>query len=164
MTMNRTQKYAWFSLAIFSLSIAVAGYNFYGVFVSKKLADSFIGRYWSVFAFSLILIPALILLRKKQSPAEVDSDERDEQIRKKAIVASYTSAVILFIISILILWFAVGPNGTIPVWIFPLIVLEVFFMAMVVYSIAILIQYGRAGKENEKSGQNVVSEPHFSKG
>ena len=148
--MNRTQKNAWFSLAIFSLSIALAGRNFYCEFVAKKLPDSFLSRHWSTFAFLVIMIPALILLRKKQSPAEVDSDERDGLIRKKAMIASYTSVWILFTISILILWFAIGPNGTIAVWVFPLIILEVFFIAMIIYSIAILIQYGRGGKDGEE--------------
>jgi hypothetical protein len=148
--MNKTQKNAWFSLAIFSFSIALAGYNFYCEFVAKELPDNFLVRHWSVFAFLAIFIPAIILLRKQQSPAEVDSDERDALIRKNALVASYTSAWILFAISILILWLAVGPNGTIAVWIFPLIVLEVFFIAMIIYSIAILVQYDREPK-GEKS-------------
>ena len=148
--MNKTQKNAWFSLAIFSFSIALAGYNFYCEFVVKKLPDSFLSRHWSVLAFLVIFIPAMILLRKKQSPAEVDSDEQDVLIRKKALVASYTSVWILFIISILILWLAIGPGGTIAVWLFPFIILEVFFIAMIIYSIAILVQYGRESK-GEKS-------------
>jgi hypothetical protein len=148
--MNKTQKNAWFSLAIFSLSIALAGYNFYCEFVVKKLPVSFLSRHWSVFAFLVIFIPAMILLRKKQSPAEVDSDERDGLIRKKALVASYTSIWILFTISILILWLTIGLDGTIAVWLFPLIILEVFFIAMITYSIAILVQYGRESK-GEKS-------------
>ena len=148
--MNKTQKNAWFSLAIFSLSIALAGYNFYCEFVAKKFPDSFLGRHWSAFAFVVIFIPAIILLRKKQSPAEVDSDERDVLIRKKALLASYTSTWILFTISILILWFAIGPNGTIAVWIFPLVILEVFFIAMIIYSIAILVQYGWGGKDGQE--------------
>ena len=148
--MNKTQKNAWFSLAIFSLSIALAGHNFYCEFVAEKLPDSFLGRHWSAFAFFAIFIPAMILLRKKQSPAEVDSDERDALIRNKALLASYTSIWILFTISILILWLAVGPNGTMAVWIFPLIILDVFFIAMIIYSIAILVQYGRGGEDGEK--------------
>lgn len=148
--MNKTQKNAWFSLAIFSFSIALAGYNFYCEFVAKKLPDSFLGRHWSAFVFFAIFIPAIILLRKKQSPAEVDSDERDVLIRKKALVASFTSVWILFTITILILLLAFGPDGTIAIWIFPLVILEVFFIAMIIYSIAILIQYGRGGKDVEK--------------
>ena len=148
--MNKTQKMAWISLAIFSFSIALAGYNFYREFVAKKLPDSFLGRHWSAFAFLAIFIPAIILLRKKQSPAEVDSDERDGLIRKKALVASYTSVWILFTIAILILWLAFGLEDTMAVWLFPLIILEVFFIAMIIYSIAILIQYGRGGKNVEK--------------
>ena len=144
--MNAAQKNAWISLAMFSFSIALAGHNFYCEFVSKKLPDSFLGRNWSAFVFLAVFIPATIVLQKKQSPAEVDSDERDELIRKKAVIVSYTSVWILFTISILILWFTIGPVGTIAVWIFPFIILEVFFIAMIIYSIAILIQYGRAGR------------------
>jgi len=148
--MNKTQKMAWFSLAIFSFSIVLAGYNFYCEFVAKKLPDSFLGRHWSAFVFFAIFIPTIILLRKKQSPAEVDSDERDALIRKKALLTSYTSVWILFIISILILCLVIGPNGTMAVWVFPLIILEVFFIAMIIYSIAILVQYGWGGKDVEK--------------
>jgi hypothetical protein len=148
--MNKTQKNAWFSLAIFSFSIALAGYSFYCEFVAKKLPDSFWGRHWSAFVFFAIFIPAMILLRKKQSPTEVDSDERDVSIRKKALVVSYTSVWILFTILILILWLAFGLDGTMAVWLFPLIILEVFFVVMIIYSIAILIQYGRGGKDVER--------------
>jgi hypothetical protein len=148
--MNKTQKGAWFNLAMFSLCIAVAGYNFYSIFVLKRLPDSFLSRYWSLIAFSIIVIPALILFRKKQSPAEVNSDERDELIKKRAVIASYTSVWILFTISILTLWLVIGAEGTVAVWVFPFIILEVFFIAMIIYSIAILIQYGWRGK-GEKS-------------
>ena len=147
--MNKTQKMAWISLGMFSFSIALAGYNFYCEFVSKKLPDSFLGRHWSALAFLAIFIPAMILLRKKQSPSEVDSDERDGLIRKKALFASYTSVWILFTGSILILLFAFGPDGTIAVWTFPLIILEVFFISMIIYSISILVQYGRSNKGEE---------------
>ena len=148
--MNKTQRMAWYSLAIFSFSIVLAGYNFYCEFVMENLPESFFGRHWSVIVFFAIFIPAMILLRKKQSPVEVDSDERDILIRKKALVVSFTSVWILFIISILILFFAFGSDGRIAVWIFPLVILEVFFIAMIIYSIAILVQYGREGKDAEK--------------
>jgi hypothetical protein len=92
----------------------------------------------------------MVVLRKKQSPAEVDSDERDGLIRKKALVVSYTSVWILFTISIFILWFSFGSDGTISMWVFPFIILEVFFVAMIIYSIAILVQYGRGRKDGEE--------------
>ena len=147
--MNKTQKNAWFSVAMFSLSIIVAGYNFYRVFIFKRLPDSFLSRTWPILAFLLIFVPALILMRKKQSPAEVDFDERDGLIRKRAVMASYTSVWILLTIAILILWCVVGFDGTIAAWIFPFIILEVFFIAMIIYSIAILIQYGREENNHE---------------
>jgi len=65
------------------------------------------------------------------------------------VMASYTSAWILLTISILIPLLVIEPDGTIAVWVFPFIVLEVFFTAMIIYSAAVLIQYGWRDKGNE---------------
>ena len=94
-------------------------------------------------------LSAFLLYRKKQSPAEVKSDERDNLIQKRAALVSFVSVWILLIISYVILWHIVGLDGSIPLYILPFIYLGVFFAAILVYNVSVLIQYGRGGKRSE---------------
>ncbi len=93
---------------------------------------------------------AAVWLRIKQSPAEVNSDERDELIKKRAVLVSFASVWILLIAATIIPWFAVGQDGSIPVCLLPIINFGVFLIVMLVHSIAVLVQYGWGGKDGEK--------------
>ncbi|MCX5638023.1 MAG: hypothetical protein NTX52_10090, partial [Planctomycetota bacterium] len=81
--MNKTQKVAWFGLVITLLWAALITYVIVEMFVLKRLPGSF-GRFWGFLAFWLVPGIAIIFIRKKQSPTEPDSDERDELIKKRA--------------------------------------------------------------------------------
>ena len=148
--MNKTQKTAIFSLASFLFGIIVMAYTFTSLFILKIWPPGFSGKYWSLFAYIAIVIVALTFLRKKQSPNEPDSDERDELIKKRAVLVSFVSVWLLLIAATLIPWFILGETGAIAVYVLPLINLVIFMVAMVVYSVAILIQYGWGGKDAEK--------------
>lgn len=143
--MNKTQKGAWFCLITGTLFLTYI-----------TLIEMFPGGgTWNklVKGLSLLLIffmgMSAVWLRIKQSPTEVDSDERDKFIKKRAMFASYFSLFWFFIATCTIPWLIVGPEGSIPVCVLPVILLGVFIIVMLVYSVAILIQYGRRGKENE---------------
>ena len=84
-------------------------------------------------------------MRKKQSPAEVDSDERDNAIKSKATQISFAGGWILLGLVSLSLEIFVGAGGTIPIWLLTLINVSVFMAVMLIYNVAILIQYGKTG-------------------
>ncbi len=152
--MNKTQKSALFSLINFLLLII------FSVHCTKVIRDVFspegcpnalkIVLFWAFLIFGFMALSAFLIYRRKQSSAEVESDERDDLIKKRAVLICFISVWFLLITSYAILWHIVGLDGSIPLCILPLIYLGVFFAAMLVYNVAVLVQYGRGGK-GEKS-------------
>ena len=95
-------------------------------------------------------VASVIFICKKQSPIEVETDERDKLIQTRAIVVSFISVGLLLALTCLILRFIIGISGTIAVWEFTLINFFVFYVALLVYSVAVLVQYGWGGEDGEK--------------
>ena len=145
--MNKTQKGAWFMLGGTLLLIAFGIYIFAVMFTA---GDRLKGMGWIRFGslpLTLFLIVGVLFIRRKQSPNEPDSDERDNDIKKNAVLASFVSVwVSLFLLNIIPVYI-VGKTGSIAVSEFPIINTGIVFIAMLVYSTAILIQYGRRAKE-----------------
>ena len=152
--MNKTQKGALFSLINLLLLII------FTVHCIKIIRDVFspesypnplkIVLFWACLIFGFMGLSAFLLYRKKQSSAEVESDERDDLIKKRAVLICFISVWFLLIASYAILWHIVGLDGSIPLCILPLIYLGVFTAAMLVYNVAVLVQYGRGGKDGKK--------------
>ncbi len=152
--MNKTQKSALFSLINFLLVII------FSVHVTKIIHHMFspegypnalkVVLFWAFLIFGFMGLSAFWLYRKKQSSAEVESDERDDLIKKRAVQVCFISVWFLLITSYVILWHIIGIDGSIPLCILPFIYLGVFAAAILVYNIAVLIQYGWGGK-GEKS-------------
>ena len=152
--MNKTQKSALFSLVYILLLII------FSVHSTKIILDVFspegcpnalkIVLFWAFLIFGFMVLSAFLLYRKKQSSAEVESDERDGLIKKRAVLVCFISVWILLISSYAVLWHIVGLDGSIPICILPLIYLGVFFAAMLVYNVTVLVQYGWGGKDGEK--------------
>ena len=152
--MNKTQKSALFSLINFLLLII------FSVHSTKVIRDVFspegcpnalkIVLFWSFLIFCFMALSAFLLYSRKQSSAEVESDERDDLIKKRAVLICFISVWFLLITSYAILWHIVGLDGSIPLCILPLIYLGVFFAVILVYNVAVLIQYGWGGKDCEK--------------
>ncbi len=138
--MNRTQKWALFTSGISLLLLAL------GVVIPVQTVTSVeLFRIW-LLVISLFMIISVVLLRIKQSRAEVDFDERDNAIRKNAVVVSFVSLWALLIAASIIPNLVVGDEGAIPVCFLPIINFGVFLIVMLVYSVAILVQYGWGGK------------------
>lgn len=146
--MNKAQKGAWFCL------ITAAALLTYGVFILAGTFPS--GKTWSELLKTLSFLAiffmgmAAVWLRIKQSPTEVNSDERDELIKKRAVLVSFAAVWILLIATTIIPWFAVGQDGSIPVCLLPIINFGVFLIVALVHSVAVLIQYGWGGKDEKK--------------
>jgi len=147
--MNKTQKTAWFNLIMILFGIAIGIWVTVEVFILGRIPESAY-RFWPLMVFFLMIGASIIFIRRKQSPAEVDSDERDDLIKKRAVLASFVSVWILLYATSVIPWLTLGPEGLIPVWLLAVINLGVFFIVMLVYSVAILVQYGW-GNKGQKS-------------
>ena len=142
--MNRTQKGALFTSGI-TLLLLVLGVV---VIPVQTVTSVKVFRIWFL-VVSLFIIISVVLLRIKQSRAEVDFDERDNAIKKNAVMVAFVSLWALLMAASIIPNLIVGDEGAIPVCFLPVINFGVFLIVMLVYSVAILVQYGREGKENE---------------
>ena len=144
--MNKTQKSAVFCLVTFLFCVVLMAYPFISIFILKSW-PSFFSRFWSMIAYFVFIAASIIFLRKKQSPAEPDFDERDDLIKKRALLVSFVSVGILLAAACIIPRFILGDEGAIPVFALTFINLGIFMIAMLVYNVAVLVQYGGGGKE-----------------
>ena len=145
--MNKTQKSAIFSLVMFLFCAVVIAYAFLTMFVlTPRISPT-----WTLIVpFIIVFVTSIAWLRKKQSPAEVNFDERDNLIKKRAVLVSFVSVWILLAAESVIPQIVVGDVGSIPVSMIPIINVSIFIIVMLVYSVAILVQYGWSVK-GEKS-------------
>ena len=146
--MNKTQKEAIFSLVGSLFGALLISYMFITLFVFKIWPLIFVA-YLAVIVFVIWALFSFIFLRRKQSPAEPDSDERDNLIKQKGVQASIVSIGFLLVIASVAPWLFVGLSGSIPVVFLPFINFGVSLIAFILYNVAVLIQYGRAGKVND---------------
>ena len=147
--MNKTQKGAWYAISISLLSLALGIYMIVEIAVLRRAPEGF-GRFFWLPAFLLTTGIAIFFIRKKQSPVEVDSDERDNLIKKRAVLAALVSVWIILSAVTIIPRFIVGPDGSVPIWLLPIINIGVFYIVLLVYSVAALIQYGWEGQKCRK--------------
>jgi peptidoglycan/LPS O-acetylase OafA/YrhL len=147
--MNRTQKGAWFTLGMGVLLLAFIGIVHASMFApGDRLAGTDRVRLW-IALIAVFTAVAVALVRKKQSPAEPGSDERDDTIKKNAVLACFASAWVSLVLASIIPAFVVGDGGSIPVFLLPIINISVLLTTLLVYSIAVLVQYGRTSKETD---------------
>jgi hypothetical protein len=143
--MNKAQKMAWFTLVVLALALGLSlitfcvGYFILGVPAAKAAAGfGFMG----IMGF-VGLTP--ILFRKDK--AQVQCDERDLMIHRKAAIAAYAIFWVLFVAAAMVPWFITGPDGRITVNYLPWMVFGGMFVVMFVQAIVTLNQYGWTNKE-----------------
>ena len=144
--MNRTQKGAVISLIGILFNVLVLVFVFTELFVIKRFFQSPWEKFWVPVAALLSLPAFMIFYYRRQSRLEVESDERDNIIKKNAGLICFVLTWVMLGISTITLQFTVGIEGCIPLWLFPFINLGIFLLVMIVYNAAILVQYGRGGK------------------
>ena len=142
--MNKTQKGAWLSLGGMVLCLSSMGIVYAAIFVPANGLVNFGTAKASAGLTVIYTIVGLVLYRRKQSPVEPESDERDKAIQKNAAIACFASVGISLGLASLIPLLAVGNKGSIPVFLLPIINLIILYVATFVYSIAVLVQYGPA--------------------
>jgi len=143
--MNRTQKGAWFIFGVAILLLTFGLIIFTQMFAAGATSITLV-RIWLLVILFFMGISA-VLLRIKQSRAEVDFDERDNTIKKNAVLVSFVSLWVLLFAASIIPSFVAGDGGSIPVCLLPIINFGVFLIVMLVYSAAVLIHYGRGGQK-----------------
>jgi len=138
--MNRTQKTAWALLTQTLVFLGFFIFLFYEIAVLKKL---FLSIHWVwALIFFVLVAGGFVFMFKKQSPKEVPSDERDKSIQARAMMAAFISCWVLLPAGCLVLRFVLGTGGSIETWLLTLVIFFILLITMLVYSVAILIQYG----------------------
>lgn len=143
--MNKTQKGAWYAIVTSLLVLAMGASITVEIVVMGRVPEG-LGRFFWLPAFLLITGIAIYFMRRKQSPAEVDSDERDDLIKKRAMLAAFVSVWVLLLALSVIPRLIVGQDGSVPIWLLPIMNVGVFYIVFLIYSVAVLIQYGRSCK------------------
>ena len=145
--MNKTQKGAWAVLVIaISLSAFVATTPL--LWFDKAPTMRIVPQ--TLIILSLVaMASSLVFLRTKQSSKEVDYDERDVAIKRKALLVSHTTIWVLIFLGCALPVIITNQRGTFPVVAFPIALFVLSMADMIVYSLTILIQYGRSGDGNK---------------
>jgi len=147
--MNRTQKGALVNLVGALINISVVVFLVVEIVVLKRLPGSFFEKFWVPIAVCVISPILFIFYRRKQNPAEVEADERDKLIKKRAVLVSFVLVWILLAALTLSVQLVAGAEGSIPVWFFSIINVCMLLVVFLIYSVAVLIQYGWGGKGEE---------------
>ena len=143
--MNRVLKYAWYQLIVIAAALIWAG-----IFVWVVLT------WWRGNEFSA-LIPlaplALVHFYRVFFPlkaGEIAFDERDEAIMNRATKISFIVFWYMFILSCIIPVIVIG-NGTIHVSYLGGMLFVLALILRIIWSVAVIIQYGRTGREDNFS-------------
>ncbi|MHC4130509.1 MAG: hypothetical protein ACYSSP_00985 [Planctomycetota bacterium] len=142
--MNRYQKGAWLTLGGLLIGIA-ASYFYIQLFIFKQPYEYVVFWVWLII-YCAWLCTVIIFALKKRSPTEVEKDERDSLIEKRAVIAAFVSVWILLFAESIIPHFIIGLDGSIPVWSLAPINVGIFMIATFVFTIAVLVQYGWSSK------------------
>jgi MFS family permease len=140
--MNKTQQGACYGIL---LSLLLAG------IVVFDLIDTIVG--WPIKLLvaavwgGLLLVPIYFIQRKKD-PREVDMDERDKRIIKRALLASFVFLAGMLGVTFVVALFGLDIQGTLSVTMDELS--AVIYIALIAFiltlSVAVLIQYGHQAK------------------
>jgi putative Mn2+ efflux pump MntP len=141
---NRIQKISVFGIVMGVLIMLSLSYVFLTLFHFKVFLPRATARILPLILFTFMGL-GIFWIRKKQSPAEPVSDERDDNIQRTAAVAAFVGTLIIWGIVLLLLTILVGVDFNIPLWAVTLGSAAMGEVALTIYLAAILIQYGRAG-------------------
>ena len=117
----------------------------------ETLSVEEVTRNFTMWTYCILIVTALKtrkVFRMRKEGEEVYFDERDQLIIYRAVLRVYYVISIFLIVGLLFsLGFLDQPIGSVPFYALPLLLSSIVLVLVVVYSIAILIQYGRGGKE-----------------
>jgi hypothetical protein len=136
--MNRMQKIAW----AFVVSISVA---LVASLVAVAILYHYVGMPKALLGFCLMGLFGLaglapLLVRKDNAP--VETDERDLLFQRRAAIAGFATAYLVFGAACMIPFFVLGPNAKVSIAWLPTIFMGAGISHYFIYSVAILCQYG----------------------
>ena len=148
--MNKTQKGAWFTLGVAILLIVFGAIIYAGMFApGGRRAGLGLIKVWSGFIL-VFLAGGVAFVHWKRKLSNVNFDERDNSVRKNAVLVAFVGLWILLFAASIIPSFVAGDEGSIQVCLLPIINIGVFLIVMLIYSLAVLVQYGW-GNKGDKS-------------
>jgi hypothetical protein len=143
--MNRHQKMAWMTVISISVALVLS-------LVVVGILVSYVGmpRAWAGLGFmGLAGLAGLAPLLFRKDQAAVAWDERDQLYQRRAALAGFGAAYMVFGAACMIPFFVLGPSAMIRVTWLPMIFGGAGLSHYLVYSLAILSQYGwRTGDAN----------------
>ena len=143
--MNRWQKIAW----SFVITIS-AGFVLSCIAVAILYVKVGMPRAVAGFAFmGIVGLAGFSPLIFRKDKGRVTFDERDALIKKNAAHAGFAGAFLFTCFACMIPFFILGPKASISVSWLPHIWGGTFLTQFLFYSVAILVEYGRGGKDNE---------------
>lgn len=142
--MNREQKVAWFGLVISILLLVF----FIPRVIFATPRSLLIKLLW--FSPALGFFVLLIFLFRIKGQDKVSFDERDRHINRKALIIAYSSTAAILIGACTVGLLTSEPISSIPILLLPALLYTLFVAFIMAYSVAILGQYGRGGKDGEK--------------
>ena len=145
--MNRAQKIECFNLFVTALS---TGGSLGIVILLTRLVG--MPKAWLGMGFmSLMGLMALgpLIFRNQKEQDSVPFDERDMLIHKRAESAGFIATYVFFLTFCSCLLNSVGLNGQVPGYMLLIMLAGGFVVLMLAKALALIIQYGREGKDAE---------------
>jgi hypothetical protein len=142
--MNRVLKYAWYQLIVVIVATLFAAIT---ILIAVKYWQG--KEFSAVIPFCLFVFVHFYRVFFPLKAGEIAFDERDEQIKKRATMISFIIFWYAFILFCIIPILIIG-NGKIHVMYLGGVLVVFGISFRIIWSIAVIIQYGRGGKDGKK--------------
>jgi len=143
--MNRWQKIAWYNLAVITVTLILTGIVIGILTIVAGMPKALCGLGFLGF-FGFMGLSPLIFRNKDE---KVEFDERDRLINMRAVLGAYSLFWLIFTAACMVPWFIIGPSGSIPVNVLPMMLMAIAMILTLIHSVLILFQYGRKEKNHE---------------
>ena len=144
--MNRVQKIAWALVISTSGALGVS-------LITVGVLYHYVGMPKALLGFCMMGLSGLgglapVLIKKDKGP--VAADERDQLFQRRAAIAGFATAYMVFGAACMIPFFVLGPSARIAVTWLPTIFMGAGISHFFVYSLVILSQYGWNGRGEQQ--------------
>ena len=147
--MNRSQKIAWYQLYMVAAAAVLSA--ILTVHYVRKYEYEYLEAWWVAMGYAVLLVVLAALgpfiFRKKKG--QIDFDERDLIIDRKASWIAFSSTYAFFILACMITWIVTGMDSLIPAYWLPRLVLGAWITTIVIHAVTILVCYGRGDKDGQ---------------
>ena len=167
--MNRTQKGAWCGIfmSVFILLVPIIRMNIGGAVPALRTnidntipvartniwgiikTDPLFAHLFFIIIPAVLLLLAIFFINRKRNNAEAEIDERDRFITRRALIATFVSICVIPIVACAVAISVLEPKATILIRTFPIIIYFAYVIFILIFSVAILVQYGRGAKDGQ---------------